>query len=121
MKTVQFIMNIAAMYNADAIVFEHLDRTGKKRGSKKKRLHLWRSQEVQVMTTDKAHRLGYGSAVSVPGEPTVLPMMEAAECCVGQKQICRFTAYADSKIARSITVTCLLLITSEAGTLFARS
>lgn len=57
-KTVQFIMNIAAMYNADVIVFEHLDRTGKKRGSKKQRLHLWRSQEVQDMTTDKAHRLG---------------------------------------------------------------
>lgn len=57
-KTVQFIMNIAALYNADVIVFEHLDRTGKKRGSKKQRLHLWRSQEVQAMTTDKAHRLG---------------------------------------------------------------
>lgn len=57
-KTVQFIMNIAALYSADVIVFEHLDRTGKKRGSKKQRLHLWRSQEVQAMTTDKAHRLG---------------------------------------------------------------
>ena len=51
-------MEIAALYNADVIVFEHLDRTGRKRGSKKQRLHLWRSQYVQSMVTDKAHRLG---------------------------------------------------------------
>lgn len=57
-KTAQFIMDIAALYNADVIVFEHLDRTGKKRGSKKQRLHLWRSQYVQSMVTEKAHRLG---------------------------------------------------------------
>ena len=57
-KTANFIINVAALYNADVIVFEHLNRTGKKRGSKKQRLHLWRSQEVQSMVTDKAHRLG---------------------------------------------------------------
>ena len=57
-KTANFIMDVAVLYNADVIVFEHLNRTGKKRGSKKQRLHLWRSQEVQSMVTDKAHRLG---------------------------------------------------------------
>ena len=57
-KTANFIMNIAVLYNADAIVFGHLDRTGKKRGSKKQRLHLWRRQYVQSMVTDKAHRIG---------------------------------------------------------------
>ncbi|MSS38042.1 transposase [Clostridium porci] len=57
-KTAHFIMDVAALYNADAIAFEHLDLTGRKRGSKKQRLHLWRSQYVQSMVTDKAHRLG---------------------------------------------------------------
>ena len=56
-KTAAFIMDIAALYNVDTIVFEHLDRTGRKRGSKKQRLHMWRSQYVQSMVTDKAHRL----------------------------------------------------------------
>ena len=57
-KTANFIMNVAVLYNADVIVFEHLDRTGRKRGSKKQQLHLWRSQYVQSMVTDKAHRSG---------------------------------------------------------------
>lgn len=57
-KTAHFIMDVAALYHADAVVFEHLDRAGKKSGSRKQRLHLWRSQYVQAMVTDKAHRLG---------------------------------------------------------------
>ena len=57
-KTANFIMDTAFLYNADTIVFEHLDTAGKKRGSKKQRLHMWRSQYVQSMVTDKAHRLG---------------------------------------------------------------
>ena len=57
-KTAKFIMDVAALYNADVIVFEHLDLSGKKRGSRKQRLHLWRSQYVQSMVTDKTHRLG---------------------------------------------------------------
>lgn len=50
-------MDVTVHYNADVIVFEHLNRTGRKRGSKKQRLHLWRSQCVQSMVTDKVHRL----------------------------------------------------------------
>ena len=57
-KTARFIMDIAVRYNTDVIVFEHLDRKGKVRGSKKQRLHMWRSQYVQSMVTDKAHRAG---------------------------------------------------------------
>ena len=56
-KTAGFITDIAVMYNADVIVFEHLDRKGKVRGSKKQRLHMWRSQYVQSMVENKAHRL----------------------------------------------------------------
>ncbi|MDO4197792.1 MAG: transposase [Erysipelotrichaceae bacterium] len=57
-KTANFIMDVAVLYNADVIVFEHLEKKGKVRGSKKQKLKLWRSQEVQAMVVDKAHRLG---------------------------------------------------------------
>ena len=56
-KTANFIIGIAIMYNADTIVFEHLDLAGKKRGSKKQKLHLWKAQYVQSMVENKAHRL----------------------------------------------------------------
>ena len=57
-KTATYIMDVAVLYNADTIVFEHLDRNGRVRGSKKQKLKLWRSQEVQSVVTSKAHRLG---------------------------------------------------------------
>ena len=57
-QTANFIINTAVKYNVDAIVMEHLDTKGKKRGSKKQRLHLWKSQYVQAMVTQKAHRVG---------------------------------------------------------------
>lgn len=56
--TAQFIIDTAILYGADVIVMEHLDTSGRKRGSKKQRLHLWKSQYVQVMVTQKAHRNG---------------------------------------------------------------
>ena len=56
-KTANFIIDIAIMYNADTIVFEHLDLAGKKHGSKKQKLHLWKAQYVQSMVENKAHRL----------------------------------------------------------------
>jgi IS605 OrfB family transposase len=57
-KTANCIVDIAVLYNADVIVFEHLDKNGKVRVSKKQKLKLWRSQEVQSIVTNKAHRLG---------------------------------------------------------------
>ena len=57
-KTAHFIMDTAILYNADTIVFEHLDLNGKKSGSMKQKLHMWRARYVQSMVIDKAHRLG---------------------------------------------------------------
>ena len=57
-KTANFIVDAAVLYNADTIVFEHLDRKGKLKGSKKQRLHMWRCKEVQSIVINKAHRLG---------------------------------------------------------------
>ena len=51
-------MDTAVKYGADVIVMEHLDTRGKKRGSKKQRLHLWRCQYIQRMVESKAHRQG---------------------------------------------------------------
>ena len=57
-KTSNAIIDIAVKYNADVIVFEHLDNKGKICGSKKQKLKMWRSQEVQDIVSNKAHRLG---------------------------------------------------------------
>ena len=55
-KTANFIMDTATLYSADVIVFEALDTSGKKKGSKKQRLHHWKAKTVQAMVADKAHR-----------------------------------------------------------------
>ena len=55
-KTATFIVETAILYNADVIVMEHLDTAGRKHGSKKQRLHLWKCKYVQAMVETKAHR-----------------------------------------------------------------
>ena len=57
-RTAAFITDTAVKYNVDVIVMEHLDVRGRKRGSKKQRLHLWKCLNVQAMVTQKAHRNG---------------------------------------------------------------
>lgn len=95
-KTAGFIMDMAVLYNADAIVFEHLDRSGKLHGSKKQKLHMWRSQYVQSMVSDRAHRLGmrishicaWGtSRLAFDGSGTV---ERGKEADLGSYSICRF-------------------------------
>ena len=56
--TAEFIIDVATRYHADVIVMEYLDTSGKKKGSKKERMHLWKSSAVQAMVTTKAHRAG---------------------------------------------------------------
>lgn len=57
-KTAKFIVDTASHYDADVIVFEHLDLGGKKRGSNKQKLALWKAQDVQNIVTVRAHMLG---------------------------------------------------------------
>ena len=57
-KTADFIVKTGVLYDVDTIVMEHLDVQGRKRGSKKQRLHHWKAMYVQSMVTDKAHREG---------------------------------------------------------------
>ncbi|MBQ9403471.1 MAG: hypothetical protein IJU15_00640 [Synergistaceae bacterium] len=56
--TAKFIVDIAMRYNVDVVIFEHLDLQGKKRGSKKQKLHHWKAQAVQAIVAHKMHRLG---------------------------------------------------------------
>lgn len=53
-KTADFIIKAAILYDVDAIVFEHLDLNSKKKG-KKQRLHLWKARYVQKIVEHKAH------------------------------------------------------------------
>ena len=57
-KTAAHIVEEAAEHHVDVIVFEHLELDGRKRGSKKQKLHLWKARRVQNMVEQKAHRLG---------------------------------------------------------------
>jgi IS605 OrfB family transposase len=55
--TARFIVDTAVYYSADVIVMEHLDTSGKKKGSKKQRLHHWRHAAVWDLVLNKAHHL----------------------------------------------------------------
>jgi len=57
-KTAKAIVEYAEMHHSDVIVFEHLDMQGRKRGSKKQKLHLWRKKAVIAMVATKAHLRG---------------------------------------------------------------
>ena len=57
-KTASFIVDTAMMYGVDVIVMEALTLLGKKHGSKKQRVAMWRAQYVQSMVEIKAHRAG---------------------------------------------------------------
>lgn len=57
-KTADAIVNLAMEYGCDMIVFEYLDTSGKKRGSKKQCLHMWNKRAVQTVATHKAHMNG---------------------------------------------------------------
>ena len=57
-KIAKGIIDYAIEQNVDVIVFEHLDMQGKKRGSKKQKLHMWKKNSVQKYVEYKAHRNG---------------------------------------------------------------
>lgn len=53
------IIRIAVLYNADCIVFEHLDRNGTVKGKRyRERIHMWRANDVQKRVELHAHRNG---------------------------------------------------------------
>ena len=57
-KIAAAIISFAAECSTDVIVFEYLDMKGKKSGSKKQKLHMWRKNDIQDLVEHKAHRIG---------------------------------------------------------------
>lgn len=57
-KTAKRIIDFAALYNVNVIVFEFLDAKGKKKGRGKQKLALWRKKEIQKLVEHKVHILG---------------------------------------------------------------
>ena len=57
-KTATAITKFAVSWGCDVIVFEYLDIHGKKKGSKKQKLAMWKKNSVQTYTAQKAHRYG---------------------------------------------------------------
>lgn len=57
-KIAKQIVYVATMYDCDVIVFEHLDTKGKKRGSKKQKLQMWKKNTIQKIVEHKAHKNG---------------------------------------------------------------
>jgi IS605 OrfB family transposase len=57
-KTAKAIIDLVVKHNCQVIVFEHLNFKGKKRGSRKQRLAIWRSNGIQHKVELKAHREG---------------------------------------------------------------
>ena len=57
-KATKEIINFATTNKANVIVFEYLDTKGKKKGSKKQRLTLWRKRDIQERVLHNAHLRG---------------------------------------------------------------
>lgn len=57
-KIAKAISDYAREWDVDVIVFEYLDTRGRKRGSKKQKLHMWKKNSVQKYVKHKAHRQG---------------------------------------------------------------
>ena len=57
-KTASEIVGFAIKHDCDVIVFEHLDSKGRKHGSKKQILSLWKKNYIQEIVTHKAHQNG---------------------------------------------------------------
>lgn len=57
-KIANAITETAIKNNCDVIVFEYLDTKGKKKGSKKQKLQMWKKNTIQKITEHKAHKNG---------------------------------------------------------------
>lgn len=88
------IASFAAEYRTDVVVFEYLDMKGKKSGSKKQRLHMWRKNAIQNLVTHKAHRIGirisrvcakYTSRLAFDGSGEVIRDPHNHSLCTFQK------------------------------------
>lgn len=57
-KIASAITNTAIKYDCDVIAFVYLDMKGKKHGSKRQELHMWKKNTIQRIVKHKAHKNG---------------------------------------------------------------
>lgn len=57
-KIAKTITDYAVEQDVDVIVFEYLDMSGKKKGKKRQKLHMWKKNSIQKYVEHKAHRNG---------------------------------------------------------------
>lgn len=57
-KIANAITDTAIKYDCDVIVFEYLNIKGKKKGSKKQKLQMWKKNTIQKIAEHKAHKNG---------------------------------------------------------------
>ena len=95
-KIASAIKDVAIKYNCDVIVFEYLDMKGKKRGSKKQKLQMWKKNTIQRIVEHKAHKNGIRisrvcawdtSKLAFDGSGKVLRGKEAN---LGTYELCKF-------------------------------
>lgn len=94
MATASKIVKFAYENNVDVIVMEHLNFTGKKKGSKKQRLALWRKREILERVTDLAHRFGIRVSTVNPYNTSRLAFDGSGKVernIDGNYSICRFS------------------------------
>ena len=86
-------VKFATEYRTDVIVFEYLSIKGKKSGSKKQKLHMWRKNDIQDLVAHKAHRIGirisrvcakYTSRLSFDGSGEVVRNPDNHSLCTFQ-------------------------------------
>lgn len=96
-KIAKQIVYVATKYDCDVMVFEHLDIKGKKKGSKKQKLQMWKKNTIQKIATHKAHKNGirvshicaWGtSKLAFDGSGKVL---RGKETDFGTYELCRFS------------------------------
>ena len=91
------IVYVATKYQCDVIVFEFLDMKGKKQGSKKQKLQMWKKNTIQSIVEHKAHknsiRVSYicawgTSKLAYDGSGKVLRGKDAD---LGTYELCKFS------------------------------
>ena len=92
------IVDFAIANECDVIVFEYLDTKGKKRGSKKQKLTMWKHADIQNTVTSLAHQYGMRIAHICAWNTSKLAYDGSGEVLRGNKvsdstpyDMCKFT------------------------------
>ena len=115
-KVASKITEAAIEYQCDVIVFEHLDTKGKKNGSKKQKLQMWKKNTIQKTVEQKAHKNGIRISHICAWGTSKLAYDGSGYVLRGTESGTDLIPFAGSRMERPTTVTCLPHTISEPGT-----